>query len=120
MRILSPRPFQRQKIKAATVQMHRDQKKISDPMDDRCQLLVCCRPFFPPPRHLRSQRLRLNGGHGLGAKFSEFHDAPDSGVYFLQENHGIALPTGSQLRKPLNSALLRLKSAGRYETIYKK
>jgi hypothetical protein len=100
--------------------MKRDQEKISDPLDIRCQLLLCCRPHFSPPQHLRSQRLRLNGGHGLGARFSEFHDAPDSGVYFLQEDYGIGLPTGSQLRKPLNSALLRLKSSGHYETIYKK
>jgi polar amino acid transport system substrate-binding protein len=40
------------------------------------------------------------------------------GPIFQEENYGIALPTGSPLRKPINSALLRLQSSGRYDAIY--
>jgi polar amino acid transport system substrate-binding protein len=42
------------------------------------------------------------------------------GPIFQEEDYGIALPAGSPLRKPINSALLRLQSSGRYDTIYKK
>jgi polar amino acid transport system substrate-binding protein len=42
------------------------------------------------------------------------------GTIFQEENYGIALPPGSPLRKPINSALLRLQSSGRYDTIYEK
>jgi polar amino acid transport system substrate-binding protein len=42
------------------------------------------------------------------------------GPIFQEENYGIALPAGSPLRKPINTALLRLQSSGRYDTIYKK
>ena len=40
------------------------------------------------------------------------------GSTFQEEDYGIALPTGSPLRKPINSALLRLQSSRRYDTIY--
>ena len=42
------------------------------------------------------------------------------GPIFQVEVYGIALPAGSPLRKPINSALLRLQSSGRYDTIYRK
>jgi len=42
------------------------------------------------------------------------------GPVFLDEDYGIALPTESPLRKPINTALLRLHSSGRYDSIYKK
>lgn len=42
------------------------------------------------------------------------------GPIFQEENYGIALSADSPLRKPINSALLRLQSSGRYDTIYKK
>ena len=42
------------------------------------------------------------------------------GPIFQEENYGIALPTGSPLREPINAALLRLKSSGRYDKIYEK
>jgi polar amino acid transport system substrate-binding protein len=42
------------------------------------------------------------------------------GPIFQEEDYGIALPTGSPLREPINTALLRLHSSGRYTTIYKK
>lgn len=42
------------------------------------------------------------------------------GPIFQEEDYGIALPTGSPLRKPINTALLRLHSSGRYDAIYKK
>ena len=40
------------------------------------------------------------------------------GPIFQEENYGIALPSGSPYREPLNSALLRLQSSGRYDAIY--
>jgi polar amino acid transport system substrate-binding protein len=42
------------------------------------------------------------------------------GPIIQEENYGIALPTGSPLREPINTALLRLKSSGRYDKIYEK
>jgi polar amino acid transport system substrate-binding protein len=42
------------------------------------------------------------------------------GPVFQEENYGIALPTGSPLREPINAALLRLKSSGRYDKIHEK
>ena len=43
-----------------------------------------------------------------------------TGPIFKEETYGIALPTGSPLRKPINEALLRLKQDGTYEEIYNK
>jgi polar amino acid transport system substrate-binding protein len=40
------------------------------------------------------------------------------GPIFQEEEYGIALATGSALREPINAALLRLKSSGRYNKIY--
>ena len=37
-----------------------------------------------------------------------------------EETYGIALPTGSPLRKPINEALLKLMQDGGYEEIYNK
>jgi polar amino acid transport system substrate-binding protein len=42
------------------------------------------------------------------------------GPIFQEEDYGIALPTGSPLREPINAALLRLKSSGRYDKICEK
>ena len=42
------------------------------------------------------------------------------GPVFQEEDYSIALTTGSPLRKPINSVLLRLKSSGRYDKIYEK
>ena len=42
------------------------------------------------------------------------------GSTFQEEVYGIALPTGSPLREPINLALLRLKGSGRYDAIYEK
>ena len=42
------------------------------------------------------------------------------GTIYQEENYGIALPIGSPLRKPVNSALLRLRNSGRYDEIYEK
>ena len=42
------------------------------------------------------------------------------GPIFQKENYGIALPTDSPLREPINAALLRLQSSGSYEKIYEK
>jgi len=42
------------------------------------------------------------------------------GPIFKEETYGIALPTGSPLRKPINEALLRLKQDGSYEELYNK
>jgi len=42
------------------------------------------------------------------------------GSIFREKNYGIALPTGSPLREPINAALLRLNSSGRYDKIYEK
>ncbi len=36
---------------------------------------------------------------------------------FKPENYGIALPSGSALREPLNQSLLRLREDGRYDTL---
>lgn len=36
---------------------------------------------------------------------------------FKRENYGIALPTGSPLREPLNQSLLRLRESGRYDRL---
>jgi len=43
-----------------------------------------------------------------------------TGPIFKEETYGIALPTGSPLRKPINEALLRLKQDGTYEELYTK
>ena len=42
------------------------------------------------------------------------------GAIFKEETYGIALPTGSPLRKPINEALLKLKQDGTYEELYNK
>ena len=42
------------------------------------------------------------------------------GSIFEEETYGIALPTGSPLRKPINEALLKLKQDGTYEELYNK
>jgi polar amino acid transport system substrate-binding protein len=42
------------------------------------------------------------------------------GPVFQEEEYGIAMATGSPLREPVNAALLRLKSSGRYDKIYEK
>ncbi|MFM8320478.1 MAG: transporter substrate-binding domain-containing protein [Chloroflexota bacterium] len=42
------------------------------------------------------------------------------GPVFQEEDYGIALPTGSSLREPINTALLRLHSSGKYDALYKK
>lgn len=42
------------------------------------------------------------------------------GPIFNDESYGIALPSNSELREPINRALLRLKHSGRYDTIYRK
>jgi polar amino acid transport system substrate-binding protein len=42
------------------------------------------------------------------------------GPIFKEETYGIALPTGSPLRKPINEALLTLRQDGTYDTIYSK
>jgi polar amino acid transport system substrate-binding protein len=42
------------------------------------------------------------------------------GTIFKEETYGIALPTGSPLRKPINEALLKLKQDGSYEELYNK
>ncbi|HET9222509.1 MAG TPA: transporter substrate-binding domain-containing protein [Roseiflexaceae bacterium] len=42
------------------------------------------------------------------------------GPIFKEETYGIALPTGSPLRKPINEALLALRQDGTYDTIYSK
>lgn len=39
---------------------------------------------------------------------------------FQQEYYGVALPTGSPLRKPINEALLRLRADGTYDQLYEK
>ena len=36
---------------------------------------------------------------------------------FRPENYGIALPSGSDLREPINVALLRLRESGAYDDI---
>jgi ABC-type proline/glycine betaine transport system substrate-binding protein/ABC-type amino acid transport substrate-binding protein len=42
------------------------------------------------------------------------------GPIFWQQNYGIALPTGSPYREPINRALLRLIETGEYQLLYKK
>ncbi len=42
------------------------------------------------------------------------------GPIFKPEVYGIAVPTGSPLRKPINEALLRLREDGTYDAIYDK
>jgi polar amino acid transport system substrate-binding protein len=42
------------------------------------------------------------------------------GPIFEEETYGIALPTGSPLRKPINGILLKLKQDGVYQEIYDK
>ncbi|MFN8499034.1 MAG: transporter substrate-binding domain-containing protein [Anaerolineae bacterium] len=42
------------------------------------------------------------------------------GPIFRQETYGIALPTGSPLRKELNEALLKLRQDGTYDDLYNK
>jgi polar amino acid transport system substrate-binding protein len=42
------------------------------------------------------------------------------GSIFQRETFGIALPTGSALREPINNELLRLKQNGTYESLYTK
>jgi polar amino acid transport system substrate-binding protein len=43
-----------------------------------------------------------------------------AGPVFEDESYGIALPTGSKLRKPLNESLLRIQQNGVYSAIYKR
>ena len=40
------------------------------------------------------------------------------GTVFQREDYGIALPTGSPLRKPVNSALLEMRADGTYDRMY--
>lgn len=42
------------------------------------------------------------------------------GNSFRQENYGIVLPINSPYRKPINSAILRLRETGEYQSIYDK
>lgn len=42
------------------------------------------------------------------------------GAIFQRETYGIALPTGSTLREPINNELLRLKQNGTYDNLYSK
>ena len=42
------------------------------------------------------------------------------GSIFRKENYGIAFPTDSPYRKPVNEALLKLKENGTYDQLYKK
>jgi polar amino acid transport system substrate-binding protein len=42
------------------------------------------------------------------------------GPIFERETYGIALPTGSDLREPINNELLRLRQNGIYDQIYQK
>jgi len=42
------------------------------------------------------------------------------GPIFWQQFYGIALPTGSPYREPINRALLQLIESGRYQLLYKK
>jgi polar amino acid transport system substrate-binding protein len=43
-----------------------------------------------------------------------------AGSLFHRENYGILFPQGSDLRKPVNEALLRLRENGLYEALYNK
>lgn len=42
------------------------------------------------------------------------------GPIFNKENYGIVFPPGSELRKPVNSALLKLRENGTFDTLYNK
>ncbi|MGE0880709.1 MAG: transporter substrate-binding domain-containing protein [Acidimicrobiia bacterium] len=42
------------------------------------------------------------------------------GAVFQREDYGIALPTGSALRKPINQALLAMRADGTYDRLYEK
>ncbi len=42
------------------------------------------------------------------------------GPAFLRENYGFALPSGSDLREPINRILLRMREDGTYDRIYRK
>lgn len=42
------------------------------------------------------------------------------GAIFRKENYGIAFPSNSPRRKPVNEALLKLKENGIYDQLYKK
>jgi polar amino acid transport system substrate-binding protein len=42
------------------------------------------------------------------------------GPIFREETYGIALPTGSSLRKPINESLLRMMQNGTYDSMYQK
>ena len=42
------------------------------------------------------------------------------GATFRKENYGIAFPTNSPYRKPVNEALLKLKENGTYDQLYRK
>jgi len=42
------------------------------------------------------------------------------GSVFRKENYGILFPSGSQLRKPVNEVLLRLRENGTYDRLYAK
>jgi polar amino acid transport system substrate-binding protein len=43
-----------------------------------------------------------------------------AGSLFHRENYGILLPQGTELRKPINEALLRLRENGLYDALYNK
>ena len=43
-----------------------------------------------------------------------------AGSLFKRENYGILFPQGTDLRKPINETLLRLRENGRYEALYNK
>jgi polar amino acid transport system substrate-binding protein len=43
-----------------------------------------------------------------------------AGSTFHADTYGIAFPTGSSLREPINNSLLRLRQNGTYDTIYAK
>ncbi len=43
-----------------------------------------------------------------------------AGSLFHRENYGILFPQGTELRKPINEALLRLRENGLYEALYNK
>jgi len=43
-----------------------------------------------------------------------------AGPMLRKENYGILFPRGSDLRKPVNEALLKLREDGTYDALYKK
>ena len=43
-----------------------------------------------------------------------------AGSIFEDDTYGIALPTDSALREPINNSLLRLRQNGTYDAIYAK